>query len=148
MGIFDDLTKRFDDLGQYSIHFPGDYSEQIALEMGRILDISIDTEIIKKTLWNRTRRYGEESICLFRNENDNRCFVLIECDPGDWIYTVVVRCEIKDCENVRTTLHSLYEKYGKEEGLPIRQIDEIKDSMFEEVNALLEIVRRHNLLNI
>ena len=113
--------------------------------MGRILDISIDTELIKKTLWNRIRKYGEESICLFRNEHDNRCFILIECDPGDWIYTAVVRCEVKDYELVRTTLHGLYEKYGKEEGLPIRHIDELKDSMFEESNALLEIVRRHNL---
>ena len=145
MEKFDDLNSKLDDLRQCSINFPGDYSEQIALELGEILNISIDTELIKKTMWNRTRKYGEESICLFRNEHDNRCFILIECDPGDWIYTVVVRCAIKDYELVRTTLHSLYEKYGKEEGLPIRHIDELKDCMFEESNDLIKIIKRHNL---
>ncbi|WP_157834830.1 hypothetical protein [Acetivibrio clariflavus] len=48
MEKFDDLNSKFDDLRQCSINFPGDYSEQIALELGEILNISIDTELIKK----------------------------------------------------------------------------------------------------
>lgn len=62
MKKYGELLKKYDDLKQYSITFPGDYSEQIAVDIGKVMNISVDTEIIKDTILNRRRKRGEESV--------------------------------------------------------------------------------------
>lgn len=145
MSKYFELLKKYDDLRQYAIHFPGDYSEQIALDVGKVMGILIDTELIKKTIWNRGRKPGEESICIFSDSNDKRCFILLECDPGDWIYTIIVRCSVDRSIIVKELLLDWYKRCGEEENLPIKQIDSLEDCMFDEQNPLLETVRRHKL---
>lgn len=147
MSKFDELVNKYSDLRQYAIHFPGDYSEQIALDVGKMMEINVDGELIKATNLNRKRKLGEESICLFNGMNDRRCFILLECDPGDWIYTIIVRCSVDNSENTKKILLNWYKKCREEESSMI-QINELEDCMFDEQNILLETLRRHKLIMI
>jgi len=146
MNKFNELVKKYNDLRQYEIYFPGEYSEQIAIDVGKIVDINVDAELITETFQNRKRKGGEESICLFRDSNDPRCFILVECNPGDWIQALIVRCSVDKSEGAKNTLLNWY-KICREEESSMVQIDELEDCMFKVQNILLETLIRHNLLS-
>jgi hypothetical protein len=144
MQKYSELLKKYDDLKQYSITFPGDYSEQIAVDVGKAMNIPIDTEIIKNIIWNRRRKRGEESICFFNNISNQRCFILLDCNPGDWIYSITARCTAEDDEKVSKVLLKWFNFCLREEKQS-KQYEILENNMFHETNPLLETVKRHNL---
>ena len=144
MQKYSELLKRYDDLRQYSITFPGDYSEQITVDVGKIMSIPVDVEMINHTISDRRRKKGEESVCFFNDISNQRCFILLDCNPGDWIYSITVRCTIETSEKVREVLLSWFNFCLKEEKQE-KQLDKLDDNMFHEKSELIEAIKRHNL---
>lgn len=105
----------------------------------------VDFELIR--MREKERKYGEEGICLFRSETDDRCFILLGCNPGDWINSIVVRCMPSDGEVVKESLLKWYYKIAELEGIldAAIKIDELKNDMFIENNILSQIIRMHKL---
>ena len=68
------------------------------------MNMHVNTEAIKRTISNRHRKKGEESICYFNYSCDRRCFILLDCNPGDWIYPITVRCRPENIEKVSDVL--------------------------------------------
>jgi hypothetical protein len=144
MQKYSELFKRYDDLKQYSIYFIGSYSEQIAADIGKVMDIPVDTEVVKNTIYNRRREYGEESICFFSDSRNQRCFILLDTNPGDWMYSITVRCTYERSEKVSETLLNWF-NFCLREKMQDKQYDTLDDNMFQEANPLSETVKRHKL---
>ena len=142
MKKYSQLLEKYNDLRQYSITFPGDYSEEIAADVGKVMNIQVDTEMIHKIIWTRHRKRGEESICLFNDAKDERCFILVDCNPGDWIYSMSVRCTIDNSEKISEVLLNWFNYCLREEG-QVNQYDRLDDDMFNDL--FLDTIRRHSL---
>jgi hypothetical protein len=143
MQKYSELLKRYDDLKQYSITFPGDYSEQIVVDVGKVMNIPVDVESIRKILNTRFRKWGEESICFF-HDSSNRSFILLDCIPCDWIFSITVRCTKESSKKVSEVLLNWFNYCLREEKQNI-QFDKLDDNMFQDKNFLSETVRHHKL---
>jgi hypothetical protein len=153
MGKYDILFQKFNDLQQYSIHFAKYfsehygkyYSEVIIGDICQKLKVPVDFDLIHKR--EKERKYGEDGICLFRSDVDGRCFILLGCNPGDWINSIVVRCMPSDGNVVKESLLKWYYKVAELEGLldAAIKIDELKNDMYIEENILSQIIRMHKL---
>lgn len=153
MGKYDVLFQKSSDLQQYSIHFAKYfseyygkyYSEEIINDICQKLNISVDFALIRAR--EKERKYGEEGICLFRSDFDDRCFILLGCNPGDWVNSIVVRCLPSDGDVVKESLLNWYYKVAELEGLldAAVHIEELKDDMYTETNVLSQIINMHKL---
>ncbi len=144
MKKYSQLLERYDDLRQYSITFPSDYSEKIAADVGKIMNIQVDTEMIHKMIWTDRSKQGEENICLFKDTKDERCFILLDCNPFDWIFSMSVRCTIDSSEKVSEVM-LYWLNYCLREEKQVNQYDRLDDDMFNDSSFLLETIRRHSL---
>jgi len=144
MKKYSELLKRYNDLRQYSITFPCDYSEKIAVDVDKVMNIQVDTDMIHKIIWTDLRKKGEENICFFIDAKDERSFILLDCNPGDWIYSMIVRCTIDNSEKVSEVLLNWF-NYCLREEKQVMQYDRLDDDMFNSSNLLLDTIKRHSL---
>ncbi len=86
-------------LKQYEISVPFEFTENAVADIAEVLKIHIDYKKLKKAFTTRDP-CSEDVICIFCDENDNRNFIMIDCNHHTF-HGIIVRCYGSICEKVK-----------------------------------------------
>jgi hypothetical protein len=106
-GVF----KMDENLYQYEICFPNEYTNEVVNMIAKIMNIKVDINYLER-IKNNKREKGLSSIAIFTNNKIE--FILVNCRNIDILYSIIVRCRSNKNIAVRNTLLELDNKYRVE----------------------------------
>lgn len=143
------LLYKYDDMKLYSIAVTLEYVEEMAADIGNAMEINIDANKIKEAFQCK-QAIGRDRICYFDNEEDNRCFILVDCRDTDYIYSIIVRCKNTNSQIVKNILLK-WDKICREENGQVISIDLpdwMHDNTYDEkFNPLINCLKINKLID-
>lgn len=99
---------------QYEMYFTNEYVDEILSDLVNVMGLYYENEEIKKAIGERDKQ-SKNNILLIKKENR---FICIDCNDKDWIFPLIVRCNEKESEIVRTIMmkwdKTIREEYDQE----------------------------------
>lgn len=98
------LLEKYDDMYICSTNIPSEYIIEIALEVGKAMDIKVDEKLIENTCENEFKK-GKERVCSFSNSEEYKRYIFLDCRVTDLLYRIIVRCTKEESEMVKDALY-------------------------------------------
>ena len=98
---------------QYEMYFTNEYIEEIVHELAGVMKLTVDDKDIDAAMKERDKNSLNNLYILRGNES----LICIDCNDKDWIFPLVVRCQERDAEAVKTVMlkwdNLIREEYGQ-----------------------------------
>lgn len=121
-----DIYMEHGSLKQYEFEFPNDYTHELVMNIGDIMQIPVD--LTKDNMMKHIQDYESDTeiIRLIKDPKDPHSFILIKFNKKDWYCAIVIRCQESIHQRVKQVLIDLNEQIVEEYGdSPYEKIENV-----------------------
>ncbi|MCP4134555.1 MAG: hypothetical protein GY754_26510 [bacterium] len=130
--------KNDSDLREYQICYLPEYVNRILSDLSSIMNIPINYKRIEEASDNKGE-FEKKCVCIFRNNNDNRSFIILECRNTGLLHGIVIRCTLDIHETARDALLKWDTKMRQEHHQETRdQLYDVYMNKDSSLNLILE----------
>lgn len=130
------MSKR---LYQYEAMIPEDYSKFAVEKMTKIMKVEFDINKYNRAIRNEEYT-SPECICVFRDQNNDERFVMLDTNGPNFVYDIVIRCTEEEHEFIKKSLLETVNYIRKEYGY--QPISDMINKYDEPDNKYSEALKR------